>query len=277
MQVIYKFLKKSIMYRKKKLYVINNIDNDKLNEFSEFYLASITKLFTYFTILLLQQNKLLNVNDNITRYINSNKYNDFSNITILDLMNHRGKIKRDFDEKKIELKLYTTATEVMKLFINENIIDQNARYSNIGYILLGVIIEKITKLSYFEAVKLYILDPLKMNNTGIGKTNISIYHNNKKINKKQLNSIIGGASCGSLYSCVNDLIKFGKNIFTLLDKKSIDIIIKSYIYKNFKNKQHILHNGLYIGTLTNILLEFDDNWKFKDIEIRLETNTNYDY
>jgi hypothetical protein len=46
MQVIYKFLKKSIMYRKKKLYVINNIDNDKLNEFSEFYLASITKLYT---------------------------------------------------------------------------------------------------------------------------------------------------------------------------------------------------------------------------------------
>ena len=264
------------MYRKKKLYVINNIDNDKLNEFSEFYLASITKLFTYFTILLLQQNKLLNINDKISIYINS-KYNDLSNITILDLMNHQGKIKRDFDEKKLELKLYTTATEVMKLFINENIIDNNASYSNIGYILLGVIIEKITKLSYYEAVKLYILEPLKMKNTGIGKTNISIYNNNKKINKKSITRIIGGVSCGSLYSCVNDLIKFGKNIFTLLDKKSIDIIIKSYIYHNFKNKQYISHNGSYIGTLTNILLEFDDNWKFKDIEITLETNTNYDY
>ena len=193
-------------------------------------------------------------------------------------MNHQGKIKRDFDDNKLELKLYTTATEVMKLFINENIIDQNARYSNIGYVLLGVIIEKITKLSYIEAIKLYILDPLKMKNTGIGKTNISIYHNNKKINKKIITATIGSVSMGSLYSCVNDLIKFGKNIFTLLDKKSIDIIIKSYIYNNFKNKHYISHNGVWFGTNTNIIIEYDDNWKFaRFIEIKLKTNTFEDY
>jgi hypothetical protein len=192
-------------------------------------------------------------------------------------MNHQGKIKRDFDEKKLELKLYTTATEVMKLLINENIIDDNSTYSNIGYVLLGVIIEKITKLSYFEAIKLYILDPLKMENTGIGTTNISIYYNNKKINKKLLNKITGSVSCGSLYSCVNDLIKFSKNIFALLDKKSIDIIIKSYIHNNFKNKHYIFHNGNYFGTIANIIIEYDNNWKFSNIYILLETNdlTNF--
>ena len=44
-----------------KLYVINNIDNEPLNEYSEFPIASITKLFTNISLLLLFQNNKLTI------------------------------------------------------------------------------------------------------------------------------------------------------------------------------------------------------------------------
>lgn len=39
---------KQIKYNDNKLYVLNNIDDDKLDEYSEFPIGSITKLFTLF-------------------------------------------------------------------------------------------------------------------------------------------------------------------------------------------------------------------------------------
>ena len=48
---------KMVEYQNKKTYALNNIDNDKLNELSEFPIGSVTKLFTIISLLLLHQNK----------------------------------------------------------------------------------------------------------------------------------------------------------------------------------------------------------------------------
>lgn len=52
----------------------NNIDNDKLDMNSTFLIGSITKIFTIYTILILHQNNLLNMNDNIIKYVKTKKY-----------------------------------------------------------------------------------------------------------------------------------------------------------------------------------------------------------
>ena len=41
---------------------VNNIDSDKLNEYSEFPLGSTTKLFTIISLLLLHQKNKININ-----------------------------------------------------------------------------------------------------------------------------------------------------------------------------------------------------------------------
>ena len=64
---------KYVEYRDKKLYVLNTTDKEKLDEHSEFMIASITKVFLIFTLLILQQEKLLNINDNVDKYVESNK------------------------------------------------------------------------------------------------------------------------------------------------------------------------------------------------------------
>ena len=63
---------KKMEYKNKKLYGINTIDDDELSDTSEFLIASITKLFTIISLLLLQQNKKLDIHDNIGKYLNYN-------------------------------------------------------------------------------------------------------------------------------------------------------------------------------------------------------------
>jgi CubicO group peptidase (beta-lactamase class C family) len=56
-------------------------------------------------------------------------------------------------------------------------------YSNFGYIILGVLIEKVKKINYSEFIKKYIVSSLNMNNTGFDKCNIRLYNKkNEEIN-----------------------------------------------------------------------------------------------
>ena len=147
---------KKIKYNYKTLYFLNNSDDEKLNEYSHFLIGSITKILTAYIIIILQQKNLLNINDKVNKYINL-KNDDYSKITILDLLNHTGKIKKNPDN--FILKKYTCCKDILNNHINEKFItlkNDGYSYSNIGYVLLGYIIEKITGLDYLQVYKKYI-------------------------------------------------------------------------------------------------------------------------
>jgi hypothetical protein len=77
---------KVVEYDDKKLCVLNNIDSDKLSEYSEFPIGSITKLFTIISLLLLHQNNKININSPIGKYIDNSR---IANLKIIDIMNHK--------------------------------------------------------------------------------------------------------------------------------------------------------------------------------------------
>jgi CubicO group peptidase (beta-lactamase class C family) len=131
---------KFIEYRNNILYVGNDSDNEELNQYSEFMLGSVTKIFTIFILIMLNQKNILNIHDKVNKYIPSNKRNNFSNITIMEIMNHEAgfiNLPQNIIQKK-----YKSATDAMESFINEKILfEKNGfQYSNIGYIILGAII-----------------------------------------------------------------------------------------------------------------------------------------
>jgi CubicO group peptidase (beta-lactamase class C family) len=94
-------------------------------------------------------------------------------------------------------------------------------YNNSGYFLLGVIIEKVTGKKYEEALREMILAPLGMNDTGYDWT--------KTIIPKRASGYVGAGSAisnaapldmqqpyaaGSLYSTVEDLLKWDQALYT---------------------------------------------------------------
>lgn len=218
------------------------MDIDILNENSQFMLGSVSKIFTAFIILLLQQEDKLSLSDIVEKYIPSTQINNFSNITISQLLNHTAGIKR-FPTKHIS-KYYSSATDAFNS-INEMIVSDNKNimsYSNVGYMMLGVIIEKITGMTYIDAYSKYLFEKLNLKNTGIGKTSISLYTNDISLNENQFNERYFASTAGSLYSCVSDLYRFGKKIMTFFDKNEKEII-KSLYFFGKKEPNTILHMG----------------------------------
>lgn len=265
---------KMMEYTNKKLYGINNMDDDILSNTSDFLIGSVTKLFTIASILLLHQNKQLDIYDNIGKYI---KNNHIKNLKIFDIMNHKSGLKNMwngavYDISKIK---YKSATEVYKKLNDNNLIDEKLKgtyvYSNIGYHILGVVIETVSGIIYSEFIKKYILIPLKMNNTGIEDTNIILYNSKfKKLSKYEKWQRTFASSAGELKSCIKDLIKFSKFV-TLLDKQTLKLLNELYIYKEKNEDIIISHKGGISGGGCRFNIIYDKNYNCKDIYILFET------
>ena len=111
-------------------------------------------------------------------------------------------------------------------------------YSNSGYFLLGVIIEKITGKSYEQVLKDNITIPLKMNNTGYDH-HATILTNRASGYEKNGNNYINAAyldmsipyAAGSLYSTVEDLYLWDQALYgnQLLSKENMDLIFTRHI------------------------------------------------
>jgi len=136
-----------------------------------FEIASLTKQFTATAILMLQEQKLLNVNDKLSKYIPD--YPDGDNITIYNLLTHTSGIPEylnyvdSIDTENHNLAY--TPEELIELFKNEPFDFSSGtsfEYSNSNYILLGYIIEKVSNMKYEDYIENNIITPFKLTSTG---------------------------------------------------------------------------------------------------------------
>lgn len=129
-----------------------------------FTVGSITKQFTGAAILKLQMMGRLNVNDPITKYF-KNVPDDKKEITLHHLLTHTagfpGAIGDDFQPISRE--------EFTKLAMETRLQRKPGElyeYSNVGYSLLGAIIEIITHDSYEKFLHQHLFEPAGMKMTG---------------------------------------------------------------------------------------------------------------
>jgi D-alanyl-D-alanine carboxypeptidase len=107
------------------------------------------------------------------------------------------------------------------------------RYSNAGYILLGLVIEKISGMTYDDYVKTKIFAPLGMNDT-------SAYDSDGIVPKRATNYTRGedgtlrtnihmrpgrGSSAGGGYSTVTDLLRFTRDARKVMSETSFNRMI----------------------------------------------------
>lgn len=141
--------------------------------------ASVTKMFTAVSIMLLVEENKISLDDNISLHLTSgimakisSRVPNANTIKVRNLLNHTSSLGE-----------YTGTIEYLNLFPNlnsaptrEQVIDIGIQkspvgtigkwyYSNTGYSLLSLIIEKVSGKPYRSFVKERILDPLKMNNS----------------------------------------------------------------------------------------------------------------
>ncbi len=192
---------------------------------SVYQIASLTKSFTALVIVKLSEEGKLSVKDPISKFIAD--YPRGNEITIEHLLTHSSGIYEALRNKEYFRLLHTgkiiNKNEELSFFKNEPLDFEpgtNFSYSNSGYILLGIIIEKVTGLSYEDAVRKIILTPLKMTHTGFDypalksqyKTVPYSYISITRQKKSEIwNPSLTGPA-GQIYSTVADLYRYYKGL-----------------------------------------------------------------
>ena len=208
--------------------------NTPLETNSVFQIGSITKQFTAISILMLEEQGKLSVEDKIGKYIP--EYAEIGkDITIHHLLNHTSGIKNrtPVGDKGFISKTNMSPTELIAYFKDEPLEfkpGERFKYSNAGYILLGRIIEIVSGQPYSDFIEQNIFDKIGMKNSSCGDmkqvipnlTKGYIIEQNDFVKSDYINLSLA-YSAGAILSTTEDLLKWQNALLsnTLLKASSI--------------------------------------------------------
>lgn len=228
----------------KKLNISNKVD-------TKFNIASMTKMFTAVAVAQLVEAGRLSFNDSIGRHLPDYPNKEVADrVTIHHLLTHSSGLG-DYQNEKFYARLdkMRKIADLVPLFVTDPLKFQPGDgwdYSNAGFAVLGMIIEKVSGQSYFDYVKEHIFKPAGMMNTDFYERDKNIFNRAlgyMKANAKgepdpegfrQENTSTRpakGSSAGGAYSTVNDLFKFRAALFghKLLSEKYKDILTRAKV------------------------------------------------
>ncbi len=210
---------------------------------TKFRLASITKQFTAMLIVQLVSENKLKLDVPISTYLPDYPKKNGDQITVHHLLTHSSGTPNftSFPTHRNIKRNPFSIEELVNVFADSALQftpGEKHAYSNSGYFLLGVIIEKITGETYEHVLKEKIFTPLKMINTGydhhktILKNRASGYETfgSDFRNADYIDMSIPYAA-GSMYSTVEDLYLWDQALYTekLVPKKYLDLLFEAHI------------------------------------------------
>ena len=211
----------------------DNEFKEELKPNSLFNIASVSKPFTSVAILQLQDKKLLNINDRVKKHIPLFPYD---NVCIKHLLSHTSGLIPNIDFlDEIDQQIKISNDSIINLLIKYNVkleFEPGAdwSYSNLGYDILAIIVEQVTKMKFDIYMEKYIFRPAGMSRTFVPRTakvtnwlpknltekDLALPHNFEDYTSCNLRNIYPNVinskayfyGAGDLYSTVSDLSKF---------------------------------------------------------------------
>ncbi|MEJ6472959.1 serine hydrolase domain-containing protein [Pseudoalteromonas piscicida] len=141
----------------------------KLHADDVFQIGSVTKTFTAAAILKLSEQGKLSLKDNIGKFIPSINP-EYKNLTIENILSHTSGLDDYLSDPEVTAIYHKPASldQVIEAISRRGLLSkagEKYRYSNLGYILLGKIIEVSSGNSYQEFLSQTFFIPLGMHNT----------------------------------------------------------------------------------------------------------------
>ncbi|UCC31727.1 MAG: beta-lactamase family protein [Phycisphaerales bacterium] len=208
---------------------------------TKFRLASNGKMFTSAAILLLQQRGLLNVQDPIGKYLEKPP-KKWAKVRIHHLLCHSSGIPNftSFPSYKETWMVPSKPEETILRFRNKPLEfapGEKSSYSNSGYTLLAMIIERVSGMPFGDFVEKNIFGPLDMKDTGHDTHAAILKHRAtgytwgenglEHAPYHDMDLVIGS---GSIYSTVDHLLKWEQALYTdrLLSVESREAMFTPY-------------------------------------------------
>ncbi|RXK86237.1 serine hydrolase domain-containing protein [Filimonas effusa] len=197
----------------------NTRTKEAINANTPFHLASVSKTFTGTTVLKLWEQGRLSLDDSLQHYFPAFPY---SGITVRMLLSHRSGLPNYlyFLDKGWNKKVKATNEDVLNWMITnrprpDNNPNRNFHYCNTNYVLLAMIIEKVTGMAYPQYMKDSVFTPLGMNHSfvfSIRDTSqyVPTYIGNIPYAMDHLDCTYGDKN---IYSTVQDLLLWDKALY----------------------------------------------------------------
>ena len=249
---------------------------------TKFNLGSMNKMFTAVTIAQLVEQGKLSYDDPLSKFMPDFPSADAAKkIRIKHLLTHTSGLGSYFNDEfdRTSRARYRTVDEMLTLAKNEKLaFEPGARwsYSNTGMLVLGKVIEVVTKQDYFDYVREHLYKPAGMMSTDAYQLdevnkNLAVGYQPEYANdgtKRYKNNlymhVIRGGPAGGGYSTAEDLVRFaellksGKLVssatYEVLTTPKPDVNSPDYGYGFGVNTQTgiVGHSGGFPGISSNL-------------------------
>jgi CubicO group peptidase (beta-lactamase class C family) len=195
---------------------------------TKFRLASVSKQFCTMVIMQLVQEGKLSLDDTISDHLTYYRKDTGDRITIHHLMAHQSGIPdftANFNYRGTISRLPFEKDEFIKQHCSGDLAHEPGTiysYSNAAYVILGRIIEKLTRRTFEQSVNERIFEPLGMKNSGYDRNEYVLEKRASgydrgpfaytKASYMDMDSSPGAA--GALYSTVEDMFLWDRALYT---------------------------------------------------------------
>ena len=239
-------VKKEGVKRFEQAFGYRDIPNEIANQFdTKFATASAGKVFVAVGILQLVEQGKLKLTDTIGQLLAIDWKQINPNITVEQLLTHTSGIPDYFDEAVMddyadlwkELPNYKirTSMDLLPLFINKEMAyapGEKFKYNNTGFVVLGLIIEAIEKVSFDVYLQGAVFNLVGMEDTGYYEldrlprncANNYIWDEDNEVFYTNIFSVdVKGTGAGGAFTTASDIEKFWENLFSgkLLTQETI--------------------------------------------------------
>lgn len=213
----------------------------EVDEKTSYQIASLSKMFTGIIANSLIIEGKLQTDESISAYLPeelSDKHREkLESITIKDLLLHRSGIQRDSKSYKRKDgepmdSPYTKTDLIRDLEKVKTRRKGRYSYSNVGYAILGTILENVSGLSYEELLKKYVTNQYSLSNTSIHSSTPTAtpYHKDDRLTQtKPWNTGLLTPASG-IYSNVDDLTKLMTEQLKIYRMSNDETMLNSPLY-----------------------------------------------
>ena len=202
-------------------------ENNPIDSISNFLTASVSKLFTATAIMQLCEQGKIDLNKKLVDYVPEFEMKDkrYKDITVYQLLTHTSGLPNFFnpnfikpENDNVALTTFARKLKTKKLSYPPGVSLTSHTYSNTGYNMLGLIIERVSGQTFSDYMDEHILKPVGMNYSSFFYDRIDEKRRTTPHKKNWLTGKVKASNyypdipqdkpCGNLNSCSVDLCKW---------------------------------------------------------------------
>jgi CubicO group peptidase (beta-lactamase class C family) len=202
------------------------------------YIASLTKQFTAVAVLMLYEREMLTLETPI-RSILPELPEEWADVTVHHLLTHQSGIPNytDITGDAPEDIDGLTNQAALDLVLQDPALDfppgTNTSYCNTGYVILAMMVERLTGMSYADFMEESIFEPLAMTSTFVSDESV-VYPFNTAQPYDEQNRLYEYSlytyGDGGIYSTLNDYVKWDQALYSdvIVERSTLELAFTGY-------------------------------------------------